>query len=91
MNSRVVFRIKRNPVADVPKDASVEGVGDRELSWQEIKALWELTDQALGRPYKLALQLLLATCGQRPNEVSSPPIPRPARLQGDLDELTRLG
>ena len=74
MNSRVVFRIDRNPVADVPKDASVEGVGDRELSWQEIKALWEVTDEALGRPYKLALQLLLATCGQRPNEVISAPL-----------------
>lgn len=74
MSSRVVFRIKRNPVADVPKDASVEGVGDRELSWKEIKALWELSDQALGRPYKLALQLLLATCGQRPNEVVGAPL-----------------
>jgi hypothetical protein len=74
MSSRIVFRIGRNPVADVPKDASVEGVGDRELSWQEIKALWELSDQALGRPYKLALQLLLATCGQRPNELIAAPL-----------------
>ena len=74
MSSRIVFRIKRNPVADVPKDASVEGVGDRELSWQEIKALWELPDQALGRPYKLALQLLLATNGQRPNELIAAPL-----------------
>ena len=74
MNSPVIFRIPRNPVTDVPKDASVEGVGDRELSWQEIKALWELTDEALGRPYKLALQLLLATCGQRPNEVMGAPL-----------------
>ena len=42
--------------------------------WQEIKALWELSDQALGRPYKLALQLLLATCGQRPNELIAAPL-----------------
>jgi len=74
MGSPVVFRITRNPVTDVPKDASAESVGDRELSWQEIKALWELTDEALGRPYKLALQLLLATCGQRPNEVMGAPL-----------------
>lgn len=32
------------------------------------------SEQALGRPYKLALQLLLATCGQRPNELTGAPL-----------------
>jgi integrase len=39
-----------------------------------LKALWDLTDEALDRPYKLALQLLLATCGQRPIEVIGAPL-----------------
>lgn len=33
-----LFQLDRNPVDDVPKDMSVESVGDRDLGWDENRA-----------------------------------------------------
>jgi integrase len=60
------FQITFNPVATVRKSVSRKPRGQRNLSPDEIRSLWQ-TDQ-LTRPMHLALLLILAT-GQRVEEV----------------------
>lgn len=40
VGAAILFQLDRNPVDDVPEDASVESVGDRVLSWDEIAQVW---------------------------------------------------
>jgi integrase len=68
VGAEVLFQLDRNPVDAVPKDASVESVGDRALSWEEIVQIWH--DERLPLIHRLAVRLLLATGGQRPGEVT---------------------
>ncbi len=68
VGAEILFQLDRNPVDDVPKDASVESVGDRALSWDEIAQVWN--DERLSLLHRLAVQLILATGGQRPGEVT---------------------
>jgi integrase len=62
----VAFNITSNPVATVRKSVSRKPTGQRNLSPDEIRALWQ-TD-LLTRPMHLALLFILAT-GQRVEEV----------------------
>lgn len=68
MGAEILFELDRNPVDDVPKDASVESAGDRALSWDEIAQVWN--DEKLPLFHRLAVQLILASGGQRPGEVT---------------------
>lgn len=62
------FALQKNPVADVPKDPSVEHVGERVLSWEELAKIWN--DPRLCLPAQLAVRLILGTAGQRPGEIT---------------------
>lgn len=77
MGTPYVFNIKSNPVADVPRDASVERVGERVLDWHELRRLWLANPEELPVPVRLALQFMLATGGQRSSEI----------LGASMDEL----
>jgi integrase len=72
---KVIFGMKGNPARDVPTPQKREKPGQRALSAEEIKELWpkwgdpELISAAAGT----ALRLILATCGQRVEEVLRAP------------------
>lgn len=69
MGATIKYKIRNNPVRDVPKDSSVEKACDRALSWIEIKTLWNTSSDIIPTHIHLALKLMLATGGQRPSEV----------------------
>lgn len=69
-----LFELQTNPVRDVPKALRQEQAGDRDLSAEEIAAVWaRLTNlEKAGRittEGEIALKLLLATGGQRSGEI----------------------
>ncbi|SMF96112.1 Integrase [Methylomagnum ishizawai] len=68
VGATVLFGLNINPVDAVPRNAAAESVGERVLSWEEIRIVWNAT--TLHLPQRLAVRLLLATGGQRPGEVT---------------------
>lgn len=81
---RVRFNLDRNPVEKIPMDRGARrGARDRVLSWEEIRALWH--EERLAAPYRLQLQLILATGGPRSMEIVGLPLeeinPRERRLE----------
>ncbi|QSA98145.1 site-specific integrase [Methylococcus sp. EFPC2] len=78
LGAEVLFGIAHNPVEAVPKNAAVENAHDRNLSWDEIRTIWNT--EGIHLPYRLAIRLLLATGGQRSGEVT-----RAAWSEFDLD------
>lgn len=68
---RTTFGIQSNPVRDIPKPLEKEAAGDRELSGAEIHRCWPLWgEEAFISPAAgSALRLILATGGQRVEEV----------------------
>jgi integrase len=70
MGSAILFGITANPVAAVPKNASAEVVGERNLSFDEIKTLWQYDGVAISRVQLLAIKLILAFGGQRSGEIT---------------------
>ncbi len=68
-NTPALFRIESNPVRDIPVPAKVTP-GERNLSADEIKELWKrLKGSPMAHSSKTAIRLLLATGGQRVEEV----------------------
>lgn len=66
LHQAVRFGLTGNPVDAIPRDPSAERVGERVLSWSEIRGLWD-TD-SLSWPARQACRLLL-TLGCRVNEI----------------------
>lgn len=76
----VKFMIETNPVESVPKDASVESVGHRALSFDEIASLWQ--GDHLSLYHLMALRLIIVMGGQRSGEITE------ARIsEFDFDQL----
>lgn len=71
LGSPVLFAITHNPVSAIPKNADAEKVGERVLSWDELRSAWEAT--GLPDPYRLMIRLIIATGGQRPGEIIEAP------------------
>lgn len=71
LSSAMTFQIENNPVANVPRDQSAERVGQRVLSWEEIRQVWH--DERLSLPSRLAIQLILVTGGQRVRMITGAP------------------
>lgn len=70
LNAPVLFGLQFNPVGNVPRPYRQEKPGNRALSWDEIKTLWDAIDTAHMAPtLQLAVKLILATGGQRVEEV----------------------
>lgn len=63
--NRQDWGLKRNPAADLPKDAGAIGTRDRNLSAGEIRALWYATGFSVET---MACVRLLISCGQRVQE-----------------------
>jgi integrase len=70
-NTKTVFNIASNPARDVPKPQKSEAPGERALTSTEIKTCWPLwgDPDVISLPVGVALRLLLATGGQRVEEV----------------------
>lgn len=68
VGAAVLFGLAGNPVDAVPRNTAAESVGERVLSWQEIREIWN--SETMFPPQRLAIQLLLATGGQRSGEVT---------------------
>ncbi|ABI56413.1 tyrosine-type recombinase/integrase [Alkalilimnicola ehrlichii MLHE-1] len=69
LGSAVKFRVRHNPVEDVPLEVHVTP-GDRELSFSEIGRVWREADHATPYPQDaLLLRLLLALGGQHITEL----------------------
>lgn len=77
LGAAVAFGVEVNPVNAVPKNPAAEHVGQRVLTWDEIREVWHA--QELTKPYRLAVRLLLATGGQRSGEIT-----RAAWIEFDL-------
>lgn len=70
LHAPVLFGLQFNPVGHVPRPYRQEKPGDRALSWDEIHTLWGALDSAHMAPtLQLAVKLILATGGQRVEEV----------------------
>ena len=80
----VRFGIDRNPLDKIPMDRSARrGTRDRVLSWDEIRELWHA--EGLAAPYRLQLQLLLATGGPRSMEIVGLPLEEINRAERRLE------
>ena len=68
-NTPILFRIEHNPARDIPVPSKVTP-GERNLSSEEVKELWDhLNESNMEHASKTAIRLLLATGGQRVEEV----------------------
>ena len=66
MSNKFIFNLSINPVDAVPKNQAAESIGDRALSFAEIKLLWN--DTTLSPQFSIAVKLLLLY-GGRSSEV----------------------
>lgn len=66
----VRFGLESNPVMAVPRDSAAEKVGERALTWSEVREVWD-TDR-LSVPARQAVRLLLYS-GARVNEICQAP------------------
>ena len=57
MGNKFTFNLSTNPVDAVPKNQAAESIGDRALSFAEIKLLWN--DTTLSPQFLIAVKLLL--------------------------------
>ena len=64
----VLFGLKTNPVATVPRIEEYERVGERTLTEDELRAFWQALD-ALPAVQRAALRLNLALACQRPTQL----------------------
>ncbi len=69
MKSDVLFFLEHNPVRDVPKPLKREAVGERELSTEEIKELWNRLDGGYIHPLTVGVLKLMLATGQRLGEI----------------------
>lgn len=66
MSRAVLFGIETNPLAAIPRDPGAERVGERVLSWAEVRELWRT--ERITWETRQAFRLLLAF-GCRVNEI----------------------
>ena len=66
MSNKFTFNLSINPVDAVPKNQAAESIGDRALTFAEIKLLWN--DTTLSPQFSIAVKLLLLY-GGRSSEV----------------------
>lgn len=70
LKHEVMFGLEMNPVRDVPKPQKQEKPGERDLSPDEIKLFWNtFKKERFSELTEIALKLILATAGQRVQEV----------------------
>ena len=70
LKHEVMFGLEVNPVRDVPKPQKQEKPGERDLNADEIKQFWNtFTEKRFSILTEIALKLILATGGQRVQEV----------------------
>jgi integrase len=66
LRQAVLFGLTTNPVTAIPKDGGAEKVGERSLTWDEVRAVWH--SESLTWLARQAVRLLLLT-GARVNEI----------------------
>lgn len=70
LHRAVRFGLTSNPVEAIPRDAQAERVGERVLTWAEVREAWR--SERLSWPSRQAIRLLLVT-GARVNEIVQAP------------------
>jgi integrase len=69
-SQNVSFGLTINPVASIPPDREARSPGQRVLSAEELQAMWnDMPEHGVGKGVHRALQLIVATGGQRVREV----------------------
>jgi integrase len=73
VDQKINFGIINNPVAGVPKQGHAEKVGDRYLTWSEVKAVLSdfMKTPRVGFMSTALIKLCIFTGGQRPYELSA--------------------
>lgn len=66
---RVKFGLQSNPVASIPVQSDWEAPGERNLSIAELSTLWNLLPEHLTLTTAELLKFLIATGGQRPEQL----------------------
>lgn len=69
----VSFDLEANPVAAIPRDRTAFKVGDRALTSEEVRRVWNDLSEYCEEPTWQAIRLILATGGQRVQEVLHAP------------------
>jgi integrase len=70
MGSGLIFGIKHNPVADIPRNAQAESIGERVLTDDEITNIFNYQGDAISIQNLNALKLIFAAGGQRSGEIT---------------------
>lgn len=69
-SQNVSFGLTINPVASIPPDREARNAGQRVLTEDELRALWnDMPHYGVGKQVHCALQVMLVTGGQRVREV----------------------
>ena len=66
----LAFNLPGNPVDLVPKITSFERVGERVLSMDELKLIWNYQGSRFSQIHLMALKILMLAGGLRPSEVT---------------------
>lgn len=70
MDTKVRFNLTVNPVATVPTVSSFERVGDRVLTLEELKEVWNYSGEEFSTTHLAALKLMILFGGLRSGEVT---------------------
>ena len=70
IGSGLVFGIIHNPVADIPRDAQAESIGERVLADNELANIFNYIGEGISVQNLNALKLIFASGGQRSGEIT---------------------
>ena len=70
LDKAVLFNLVSNPVDSVPRDKSVELVGERVLDLEELRFIWNYSGIAISGSHHTAIKLIIALGGLRSSEVT---------------------
>lgn len=73
LQTDLLFNLSFNPVSAIPRQRDFERVGERHLSDDELRRLWNDSPEKFGPIVGRLIRFMIAAAGQRPNEVISCP------------------
>jgi integrase len=73
LHTDVMFNLEFNPVSAIPRQKDFEYVGERHLTDDEVKLIWNHKVDDFGPIVGRLIKFLLAIGGQRPNEILNTP------------------
>jgi integrase len=70
LDKKILFNLVSNPVDAVPRDKNAEVVGERVLTLEELKFIWNYAGKGISQSQQLSLKLIIALGGLRSGEVT---------------------